>query len=70
MDIVGVSNEQPNGIVFPVKRAYKSDESIFPVQEYDWKDIEKRLYPLVCNVIKKLQEQAKPQFNENLVQKI
>lgn len=55
MDIVGVSDKQPNGIVFPVKNVSKSDKSIFPVQEYDWEDIEDRLYPLIDNVIKKIE---------------
>jgi len=52
MGIVGVSDEEPDGIVFPVKSVRKSDESVFPIQEYDWTDIEDRLRPLVDNVIR------------------
>jgi NAD(P)H-dependent FMN reductase len=53
MDIVGVDEEQPNGIIIPVKRVKKIEGSIFPIQEYDWKDIEERVSPLIKNVISK-----------------
>jgi multimeric flavodoxin WrbA len=51
MNIIGVNDEQPRGITFPVKEVKKHRESIFPVQEYDWNDIETRLIPLVHNVV-------------------
>ncbi|WP_216457666.1 flavodoxin family protein [Clostridium simiarum] len=54
MKIIGVSKEQHNGVAFPVKSIKKIEESIFPVQEYDWNDIENRLEPLVDNVIKQI----------------
>ncbi len=51
MNVIGVDDEQPRGITFPVKQVRKSQESVFPVQEYDWIDIRARLTPLVLNVI-------------------
>lgn len=54
MNIVGVNNDQTNGIIFPVKSVKKATDSIFPIQEYDWKDIEERLNPLVINVLEKI----------------
>lgn len=58
MDVVGINEENPNGIVFPVKNVSSSEDSIFPAQEYDWDDIEKRLYPLVVSAIKKIDNNA------------
>lgn len=43
MNAIDVDEEQPGGVLFPVKQVKKSGNSIFPVQEYDWSDIEKRL---------------------------
>ena len=54
MDIVGVDVEQHNGIIIPVKRIKKIEGSIFPIQEYDWHDIEERIVPLIKNVISKI----------------
>jgi hypothetical protein len=54
MNIVGVNSEQSNGIIFPVKNVKKVKNSIFPIQEYDWIDIENRLIPLVNNVLEKV----------------
>jgi len=51
MNIIGVDNEQPRGVTFPVKNVKQDNKSIFPIQEYDWGDIELRLSPLVNNVI-------------------
>lgn len=53
MDIVGESDEWPNGIVFPIKEVIKDKESIFPIQNYDWEDIKARIRPLFDNVIEK-----------------
>jgi hypothetical protein len=36
-----------------VKTVSKSEKEIFPVQSYDWVDIENRLMPLVEKVIAK-----------------
>jgi hypothetical protein len=54
MDIVGVDEEQHNGIIIPVKSVEKIEGSIFPIQEYDWNDIEERVSPLIKNVISKV----------------
>jgi multimeric flavodoxin WrbA len=51
MNIIGLDNEQPRGITFPVKEVKKNPLSFFPIQDYDWTDIETRLIPLVHNVI-------------------
>lgn len=56
MNIIGVDAEQPRGVTFPIKIVKKVDSSIFPVQEYDWNNIEIRLDPLVNNVIEELQK--------------
>lgn len=54
MKIIGVDDKYPNGVVLPVKTVRKDNNSIFPIQEYDWKDIEKRLTPLINNVLEAL----------------
>lgn len=51
MNVVSIDARQPRGVTFPVKHVKKSGDSIFPVQEYDWDDIGKRLEPLVGKVI-------------------
>ena len=51
MNIIGVDNEQHRGVVFPVGSVKRESKSIFPIQEYDWNDIESRLRPLVSNVV-------------------
>ena len=51
MNAVGAGEKQPRGVTFPVKAVKKTDDSIFPAQEYDWEDIETRLEPLVGGVI-------------------
>ncbi len=56
MNIIGINEEQPGGITFPVKTVSKADNSIFPVQEYDWNDIEIRIDPLVSKVVEELQK--------------
>jgi len=56
MNIIGVDDEQPRGVTFPVKSVTKVDNSIFPKQEYDWDDIKMRVSPLVNNVLGKLLE--------------
>ncbi|MGE5613102.1 MAG: NAD(P)H-dependent oxidoreductase [Bacillota bacterium] len=51
MNIIGVDAEQPRGVTFPVKNVKKANNSIFPVQEYDWSDIMERIEPLISKVI-------------------
>lgn len=53
MNVIGLNDEQKNGVVFPVKSVKKSEKSIFPIQEYDWVDVERRLSPLVNTVLEK-----------------
>lgn len=57
MDIVRTNDNQDNGVTFPVKSVKKAQNSIFPVQEYDWTDIEQRLNPLVDSVLEKVTKQ-------------
>ena len=52
MDVVGLDEKWPTGIVFPVKTVQKSEKALFPVQSYDWADIENRVTPLVEKVVK------------------
>lgn len=49
MKIVKVG--QDNGVVVPVKQVHHISASIFPVQEYDWDDIKRRIEPLVNAVL-------------------
>ena len=53
MDVVSPDDKHTNGVVFPVKEVQKNKDGIFPVQLYDWADIENRLTPLVEKVIAK-----------------
>lgn len=54
MNVIGMNDEQKNGVTIPVKSVKKAMSSIFPIQEYDWTDIELRLNPLVNNVLEKV----------------
>lgn len=54
MNVVGLDDGQSRGLVLPVKSVGRESSSIFPVQKYDWIDIENRLDPLVHNVIFKI----------------
>ena len=58
MDVVGVDDKWPNGVVFPVKEVKINENNIFPVQLYDWADVENRLTPLVEKVIQKADKKA------------
>ncbi len=53
MEVVGLNETWPNGIVFPVKEVKKDSGKAFPIQHYDWADIENRVAPLVVMVIGK-----------------
>lgn len=55
MNIVSGDNEQIKGVLLPVKIVKKVEHSIFPLQEYDWNDIEDRLNPLVENILKEIE---------------
>jgi len=58
MDVVGIDDEWLNGVVFPVKEVQKSKNEIFPIQIYDWAEIEKRLTPLVEKVVAKAEKKT------------
>ena len=67
MDVVGLNEEWPTGIALPVKEALQDEDEIFPVQLYDWADVENRVTPLVLNVIEKAFENIKcPQILASL----
>lgn len=55
MDITGINEmEWPNGIALPVKSVHKENEILFPVQEYDWEEMDCRIKRLVAAVLVKL----------------
>lgn len=67
MDVVGLNDEWPTGIAFPVKEVLQGEDEIFPLQLYDWADVENRVTPLVLNVIEKAFENIKcPQILTSL----
>ena len=59
MDVVGLDEEWPTGVAFPAKEVLRDEDEIFPVQLYDWADIEERLAPLVLKVVEKAFENIK-----------
>ena len=58
MEVVGLNEEWPTGIVFPVKEVKRDSGKTFPIQYYDWKDIEERVSPLVMKVIEKIKPES------------
>ncbi len=56
MEVVGLDDEWPTGVVFPVDEVREDRDNIFPVQTYDWADVQNRITPLVRNVIAKVRE--------------
>ena len=58
VDVVGIDDKSPNGVVFPVKEVLKKENDIFLVQLYDWTDIENRLTLLVEKLIAKADKKA------------
>jgi multimeric flavodoxin WrbA len=51
MEVVGLNEEWPTGVAFPVKEVLRDEDGAFPVQLYDRADIENRLTPLVLRVV-------------------
>lgn len=47
MDIIRIGDDRDPGVVFPVAKVSKDPDSPFPVQEYDWPDIQRRITPIV-----------------------
>jgi multimeric flavodoxin WrbA len=58
MDVVGIDDECPNGVVFPVKEVQKIENEIFPIQIYDWVEIKNRLTPLVEKVVARAEKKT------------
>lgn len=52
MDVADIDGK--HGVLFPVKEVSKMAGSAFPVQAYDWPDVEKRINPLVQLVLDKV----------------
>ena len=53
MDVVGLDEEWPTGVAFPVQEVLRDEDGLFPLQLYDWAAIENRLMPLVLRVVEK-----------------
>jgi hypothetical protein len=53
MDVVGLDEDWPTGVAFPVKEVFRDEDGLFPLQLYDWADIEDRLTPLILKVVEK-----------------
>lgn len=51
---VGLEDGNPRGAVFGISDMKKVDNSLLPEMVHDWKDIEKRISPLVYSMIKVL----------------
>ena len=56
MEVVGLNDEWPTGVVFPAKEVKRDIGQTFPIQYYDWADIEDRVSPLVVKVIEKAEK--------------
>jgi hypothetical protein len=54
MSIVGAGEDWPHGIMFPVGRVSKDENSVFPQQEYNWQDVQRRIEPLVKGVLQRI----------------
>jgi hypothetical protein len=52
MEVVGLNEEWPNGLVFHSKEVIE-DGSITGIPVYDWADIEQQMTPLVERVLEK-----------------
>jgi multimeric flavodoxin WrbA len=59
MEVVGLDDEWPTGVAFPAKEVKKERGQTFPIQYYDWADIENRVSPLVVKVIEKAKKRKK-----------
>jgi multimeric flavodoxin WrbA len=58
MDVVSLNEEWPNGVVFPIKEVHREDAGVFPIQIYDWTDVESRMTPLVKRVMEKVEDRS------------
>jgi hypothetical protein len=55
LDVVGNGDTFSNGVIFMMDKYTKDENSIFPIQTYDWNRIKTEIAPLVENVLKKLE---------------
>ena len=58
MEVVGLNETWPTGVVFPAKEVKRESGQTFPIQYYDWAEIENRVSPLVVKVIGKAVKKA------------
>lgn len=54
MDVVGINEEWPNGVVFGLKDAKFVEGSLLPEMKHDWEDISNRVIPLINSLIQKI----------------
>jgi multimeric flavodoxin WrbA len=59
MEVVGLNADWPTGVVFPAKEVKRESGQTFPIQFYDWADIEGRVTPLVVKVMERTEERKK-----------
>jgi hypothetical protein len=64
MEVVGLDERWPNGVVFPVKEVRKDEKAIFPIQTYDWDDVEARVSPLVKAIIEKIENKMEDELSK------
>jgi multimeric flavodoxin WrbA len=55
MNVVAGGSDSPRGVVFPVSEVRHAVGSPFPIQEYDWGEIERLLAPLVAGVVSRVE---------------
>lgn len=59
MDVVGVDNDWPDGIVFGIEAMKESDRSILPDMIHDYDYIQNRITPLIKQMLLKLDSKTK-----------
>jgi hypothetical protein len=59
MEVVGLDGDWPTGVVFPAKEVKKDSGQTFPIQYYDWSEIEDQVSPLVIKVMEKAEGKKK-----------
>jgi hypothetical protein len=52
--IIGLGDAWPQGVIFPIQRVRRDPDALFPVQEYGWDDIRRRIEPLVLRVVEQV----------------
>jgi hypothetical protein len=54
MDVIGVDEQSPHGVVFGITSIRKPSDSLFVTIEHDWEDVRRRITPLVTNVMARI----------------